>query len=212
MTTSPSPDWRLERTLWRRGYGVLAGVDEAGRGALAGPVVAAAVVLPYGDFPFRDSKTLAPAAREALAEEVRRHALAWAVGLASAAEVDRLNVLQATHLAARRALFTLAQRVAIDGLVTDFLRLPFPGPVLAIPKADAASVQVAAASLLAKTVRDALMRYLEERYPAYGFARHKGYGSSAHLRALSQHGPCPEHRRSFGPVRQRVTPLVGSRD
>ncbi|ADI15713.1 ribonuclease HII [Truepera radiovictrix] len=208
MTIPTPPDWRLEHTLWQRGYGVLAGVDEAGRGALAGPVVAAAVVLPRGDHPFRDSKTLSPAARETLAEEVRRRALAWAVGCASASEVDRLNVLQATHLAAQRALCALAGRVAVDGLVTDFLKLPFPGPVLAVPKADATSVQVAAASLLAKTVRDALMRRLGERYPAYGFARHKGYGSSTHLRALAAHGPCPEHRRSFGPVQRCLTPAA----
>jgi ribonuclease HII len=192
------PDWRLEHSLWNLGYALTGGIDEAGRGALAGPVAAAVVLLPCRDYPFNDSKQLTPARRELLAEQVKAEALAWALGWASAAEVDALNVLRATHLAARRALAQLHLRPA--ALVTDYLRLAFSGPVLAVPKADARSIQVAAASILAKTARDARMRTLAERYPPYGFEHHKGYGSAAHLRALEQHGPSPEHRRSFRPV------------
>lgn len=198
------PGWGLEQTLWARGYACVAGIDEAGRGALAGPVVAAAVVLPIGPYPFDDSKKLTPGMRELLATEVRRAALAWGIGLASAAEVDRLNVLQATHLAAQRALAVLGPQLTPDALVTDFLKLTYPGPVLAPPRADATSVQVAAASILAKTVRDHLMRTLDARDPRYAFASHKGYGAPAHLRALREHGPCAQHRLSFAPVARAV--------
>lgn len=194
------PGWTLERTLWTRGYARVAGVDEAGRGALAGPVVAAAVLLPYGEYPFDDSKKLSPAVREVFAAEVKRCALAWGVGLSSAAEVDVLNVLRATHLAAQRALSALAYTTPFDALVTDYLQLSFAGPVAAPPRADAASLQVAAASIIAKTTRDRLMTRLHERDPRYGFASHKGYGAPAHLRALSKYGPSPQHRLSFAPV------------
>jgi len=193
------PGWGLERTLWSRGYACVAGVDEAGRGALAGPVVVAAVVLPYGAHPFDDSKKLTPDVRVALAHEVKRCALAWGVGMASVAEVDALNPLRATHLAAQRAL-ALILRVPLDALVTDYLKLAFPGPVAAPPRADSSSVQVAAASILAKTARDRLMVSLHGRDPRYGFAAHKGYGAPAHLRALSEHGPSAQHRLSFAPV------------
>lgn len=200
------PGWTLERTLWTRGYARVAGVDEAGRGALAGPVVAAAVLLSYGDYPFDDSKKLPPAARDVLAAEVKRCALAWGVGLASAAEVDALNVLRATHLAAQRALSALAYTTPFDALVTDYLKLSFVGPVAAPPRADAASFQVAAASIVAKTTRDSLMTHLHEHDPRYGFASHKGYGAPVHLRALSQYGPSPQHRLSFAPVARCLTP------
>ena len=185
----------------------MAGVDEAGRGALAGPVVAAAVVLPYRfDYPFRDSKTLSAAQRERLADEVKAVALEWAVGTASAEEVDALNVLQATHLAAARALAALSTfGTEPQALVTDFLKLSFgtpPKPVIAVPRGESRSYGVAAASLLAKTARDDFMRELSEAFPGYGFARHKGYGSPEHLRALQKLGPCPAHRLSFRPVAQ----------
>ena len=193
-------DWRLERPLWRLGYTPLAGVDEAGRGALAGPVVVAAVVLPCGSYPFDDSKLLSARARERLAAEIERVALACGVGVATAQEVDAFNVLRATHLAAKRALEQLSPSPA--ALVTDYLALAWPGPVLAPAKADATSVQVAAASILAKTARDAVMLELEARYPGYGFARHKGYGAPSHLAALARLGPTPEHRLSFRPVAQ----------
>ncbi len=178
---------------------LVAGVDEAGRGALCGPVVAAAVILPAGgERPYRDSKTLSAARRAELAERLRAEAVAFAVGFASAAEVDALNVLAATKLAARRALETLDPQP--DGLVTDYLRLGLQLPELAVAAADARSYQVAAASVLAKTVRDAHMVQLAASYPGYGLERHKGYGVREHLRALALLGPCPEHRKSFGPV------------
>lgn len=194
------PGWELERALWSRGYACTAGVDEAGRGALAGPVVAAVVVLPYGDYPFDDSKRLTPRVREELARQIRRVALAWAVGTASAAEVDALNVLRATHLAAQRALEILAYTARCDALVTDYLKLTFRGPVLSPPRADATSLQVAAASILAKTTRDAFMLELDAVFPHYGFASHKGYGAPVHLSALAKHGVTAQHRRTFAPV------------
>lgn len=192
----------MEASLWQRGYTPVAGLDEAGRGALAGPVVAAVVLLPVADYTFRDSKTLSPARREVLAAEVKAVALAWAVGLASAQEVDSLNVLQATHLASHRALDALGARLC--GLVTDYLRLEPPYPVLAVAKGEAHSLQIAAASLVAKTHRDDLMREAARRYPQYGFASHKGYGSARHLDALARFGPCSLHRRSFRPVAAAV--------
>ena len=196
-----TPDWTLESQLWQCGYSPVAGIDEAGRGALAGPVVAAAVILPVGDYAFRDSKTLSSGARASLADEVKRSALAWSIGLATAQEVDKLNVLRATHLAAKRALKSLT--LSPSALVTDYLWLNVPYPVLAVAKGDSRSLQIAAASILAKTHRDALMRRYAEDYPAYGFENNKGYGAPVHLDGLDQHGPCDIHRRSFRPVAQR---------
>jgi ribonuclease HII len=209
-----SPDWRLERALWKRGFSPVAGVDEAGRGALAGPVVAAAVILPQADYPFIDSKALTARERELLALEIRARVLAWAVAQATAREVDRLNILRATHVAAGRALAALGGagcegllawggRLEPAALVTDYLKLDFKGPVLAPPKAESLSLQAAAASILAKTVRDALMLELAGSYPAYDFAANKGYGSPRHLRGLAERGPSPEHRLSYRPVAQR---------
>jgi ribonuclease HII len=196
------PGWAFEARLWAAGHTPVAGVDEAGRGALAGPVVAAAVILPPGSHPFRDSKTVAPAARERLAQQVRATAIAWAVGRAEAEEVDARGVAEATRRAARRALAGLSVRPA--GLVTDWLVLPGRWAVLAPARADARSLQAAAASLLAKTARDRWMREVAEaRWPGYGFAGHKGYGAPTHLRALARLGPCEAHRRSFAPVAQR---------
>lgn len=197
----PPPSWSLEAVLWERGFSPVAGVDEAGRGALAGPVVAAAVILPPGEHPYRDSKVLSASRREALAVRVRATALAWCVGEASREEIDRLNILGATRLAARRAVAGLAA-AAPSALVTDYLRLGAGLAELAVPRADGRSLQVAAASILAKTARDARMRKLAELHPGYGFEAHKGYGSAAHLAALARLGPCPEHRRSFAPVAQ----------
>ncbi|GEM87467.1 ribonuclease HII [Meiothermus granaticius] len=189
-----------EATWWAQGLRV-AGVDEAGRGAWAGPVVAAAVILPgTGRYPFRDSKTLSPAQREELRLEVQAVALAWGVGFASAAEVDTVGVLRATHLAAARALEQLAPRP--QALLTDYLKLSTELPLLAPAKADRDSPSVAAASILAKVARDRYMLELSLTYPQYGFAAHKGYGTPAHLQALHRFGPCDQHRRSFAPVAQ----------
>jgi ribonuclease HII len=201
-----APDWSLENDLWIEGYRLVAGVDEAGRGALAGPVVAAAVVLPVTVHPFVDSKTVHAGERERLAALVRDRAIAWAVGEASAAEVDAVNVLAATKLAAERALRALPVRP--DAVVTDFLPLDpdrlaaWGGPrgQRTPARADSRSFQVAAASIVAKVHRDALMCAAAVRWPGYAFDRNKGYGARVHLDALALHGPCPWHRRSFRPV------------
>lgn len=194
-----------ELAWWRQGLRV-GGVDEAGRGALAGPVAAGAVILPPGAYPFRDSKTLSAKQRERLEGQIQQVALAYAVGFASAAEVDQLGVLKATHLAAGRALEQL--QLEPQALVTDYLRLSTPLPLLAPAKADRDSPTVAAASILAKLARDRYMLELEERFPGYGLALHKGYGTAAHLEALSRLGPCSEHRLSFAPLAGARIPRV----
>lgn len=190
----------LEAAWWAAGLQV-AGIDEAGRGALAGPVVAAAVVLPPApNYPFRDSKTLSAAQRQTLEALVMQVALGYALGQAEASEVDTLGVLAATHLAAQRALQALP--VVPQALLTDYLRLSTVLPLQAPPKADRDSPTVAAASILAKQERDRLMEQWHQVYPSYGFAQHKGYGTAQHLNALRRWGPCPQHRRSFAPVAQ----------
>ncbi|MBB5235467.1 ribonuclease HII [Deinococcus budaensis] len=195
-----TPDWAFEREHWRRGHFRVAGVDEAGRGAWAGPVTVAAVILPGSaqDYPFRDSKQLSAAQRDRFAQEVRRVALAWAVEHAWPEEIGRLNILGATHAAAHRALERLDPPP--QALLTDYLRLRTPLPLSAPPRADALSYTVAAASLLAKTERDRVMTELDREYPGYGFAAHKGYGAPAHRAALADLGVSPVHRRSFAPV------------
>ncbi len=190
----------LERTFWNDGLAV-AGVDEAGRGALAGPLLVAAVVLPPGRYPFRDSKKLSPRQRELLLDRLLASARAWAVAVASAAEVDRLGVLAATHRAAYRALARL--RVEPQAVVSDYLFLDLETPLLAPPRAEDKSPNVAAASILAKVVRDRYMLGLHQRCPQYNFAANKGYGTAEHLSALQAWGPCPAHRRSFAPVAQK---------
>ncbi|MCS7059365.1 MAG: ribonuclease HII [Meiothermus sp.] len=197
----------LEAEWWAMGLRV-AGVDEAGRGAWAGPVVAAAVILPGpGPYPFADSKALSPAQREALEVLARRTALAFGIGWAEAAEVDQLGILEATHRAALRALAQLHPKP--HALLTDYLHLKAwrdyaeaPSYFRSPPKADQRSPSVAAASILAKVARDRYMQALELRYPGYGFDRNKGYGTPEHRAALRRLGPCPEHRRSFAPLRR----------
>jgi ribonuclease HII len=194
------PDWGLEAELWARGVTPVAGVDEAGRGALAGPVVAAAVILPLGTHPYRDSKTLPPERRAELAERIRCEALAWGVGCAEPREIDELNVLKATHVAARRALVELRRTLSPAGLVTDYLWLEDRATVLPVAQADCRSYQAAAAGILAKVTRDALMCELACEHPGYGFEQNKGYGAPVHLAALEELGPCCVHRASFAPV------------
>ena len=188
---------------------VIAGVDEAGRGPLAGPVVAAAVILPPEeefDLPVNDSKALDEALREELGEQLRSDPrVVWAVAERSAGAIDRINILRATHEAMREAVMSL--KVHPDMAFVDGLRVrDFPVEARFIVKGDAQSASVAAASIIAKTHRDHLMVELDKVYPGYGFAQHKGYGTAQHLEALRKLGPCPEHRRTFGPVARIISP------
>jgi ribonuclease HII len=183
--------------------GLLAGVDEAGRGPLAGPVVAAAVILDdlHPISGLNDSKKLSPLRRDALYDEIRSKALCCSVAQASVEEIDRLNILQATLLAMRRAvegLRLLPAKVLVDGN-----RLPVLGVLAeAVVRGDATVPAISAASIVAKVTRDRWCADLDQRFPQYGFAAHKGYGTAEHLDALRKHGACPEHRRSFSPVAQ----------
>ncbi|TJZ76160.1 ribonuclease HII [Chitiniphilus eburneus] len=181
----------------------LCGVDEAGRGPLAGSVFAAAVVLPdgHGIVGLNDSKKLTERRREALFPQIQQRALAWAIAEASREEIDRLNILHATMLAMERAVAALSlvpHKVLIDGN-----RIPkgLTLPAEAIVEGDAKVEAISAASILAKVARDRALLALDIRYPGYGFARHKGYPTAEHLAALGRLGPCPEHRQSFAPVR-----------
>ncbi|HET9820351.1 MAG TPA: ribonuclease HII [Burkholderiaceae bacterium] len=185
--------------------GLLAGVDEVGRGPLAGPVVAAAVILddlqPIRGL--RDSKALGPATRERLAAEIRAKALCVSLAEASVEEIDRLNILQATLLAMQRAVERL--RLTPSHVLVDGNRLPkLKVPAEAIVKGDARVPAIAAASIVAKVHRDALLRAMHEAHPQYGFAEHKGYPTPEHLAALRAHGPCAAHRCSFAPVREAL--------
>jgi ribonuclease HII len=188
---------------------MVAGVDEVGRGPLAGPVVAAAVILdlkkPIDGL--ADSKSLSPARRERLAKDIRERAVSWALGRAEVAEIDRLNILQASLLAMRRAVESLS--VAPRCVLVDGNRVPLiPYPAQAIIKGDARVAVIGAASILAKVARDGEMQRLDADYPGYGFARHKGYGTKEHLAALARLGVTPLHRRSFAPVRDRLAAEV----
>ncbi|MDA8211097.1 MAG: ribonuclease HII [Clostridia bacterium] len=189
---------RLERDLWSQGARLVAGVDEVGRGPLAGPVVAGAVILPPGCriFGLDDSKKLSEKKREALYEEIKQVAVAWGIGMASVEEIDRVNILQATYLAMQRALAGLEQkpqRLLVDALSIPKVNIPQNG----IIGGDGLSLSIAAASVMAKVTRDRLMTGLHEVYPDYGFARHKGYGTQEHLEAIQTKGLSSIHRRSF---------------
>jgi len=186
--------------------GLVAGVDEAGRGPLAGPVAVAAVILDpaHPIDGLDDSKKLTEARREALAPLIRERALAWHVEFVEAGEIDDLNILQATLAGMRRALLGLAPAPTFARIDGNRLPKGLPCPAEALIGGDALDSAIMAASILAKTARDARLRELDVEFPQYGFARHKGYPSPGHLAALREHGPCPAHRRSYAPVRRAL--------
>lgn len=200
---------RYERQAYHNQATRVAGIDEAGRGPLAGPVVAAAVVLPraFRHDSLNDSKQLTARQRDRLFDELTANAdIAWTTGIASVEEIDRLNILRATWLAMQRAVDGLIpppDHVLIDGLPVKTIRIA----QTAIVGGDGKSFSIAAASVIAKVTRDRLMLALHAQYPQYNFAKHKGYGTAEHLAALQQHGPSPVHRSSFAPVRH-VTAMV----
>lgn len=201
-----NPNLRLEREFWRRGYEWIAGVDEVGRGAWAGPVVAGAIILPrYARIPrelrpVRDSKLLSPNQRQRLVEPIHAAACSFGLGTASHEEVDRFGIVPATIIAMTRALAALDPppvALLIDALFLPNLKVPQRG----IIHGDQLSLSIACASILAKVARDQLMVELEGEFPGYGFARHKGYGTAQHRAALSKLGASPAHRISFAPLR-----------
>lgn len=182
----------------RKGFHMIAGVDEAGRGPLAGPVVAAAVILPQTAFipGLNDSKKLSPEKREAIFDSIKTNSISIGIGMAQPEKIDRFNILRATHMAmseAAQALKPLPDFVLVDGNLLPHL----PVPAKALISGDALSVSVAAASIVAKVTRDRMMVDLDKLYPQYGFAKHKGYGTREHIQAIKEHGLCPIHRKSF---------------
>lgn len=196
--------WAYEKLAWAEGYVHVAGLDEAGRGPLAGPVVAAAVVLPQGfDIDgIGDSKAMTAKARERMFERITAEAL-FGVGIVGPEVIDRINILRANDAAMRAALKELG--AAFDFILVDGRPVPdLPALSRAIVKGDSLSVSIGAASIIAKVTRDRIMVELDRQYPEYGFAGHKGYGCRSHIEALDKHGPCPCHRRSFSPVAERI--------
>jgi ribonuclease HII len=192
----------FEEAARARGFTLIGGIDEVGRGPLAGPVVAACVVTqgPLMLTGLDDSKRVRPELREELAEAIKARAVAWAIGEASVVEIERINIYHASILAMERALAGLG--LVPEYLLTDAVRIKsFTGEQLPVIKGDTKCATVAAASIIAKVHRDKLLVELDRAFPAYGFAAHKGYATAQHLEALQQHGPCDEHRRGFLPVR-----------
>jgi len=208
------PHLRHENALWVNGALWIAGIDEAGRGALAGPVSAAAVILPKlssiaQDLEgVRDSKIMTPTQRESWMVIIKETAVSFGVGLASAQEIDTLGIISATRIAASRAINNLA--IDPDWLLLDYLHLPdIPILQISLIKGDMRSLSIAAASVLAKTTRDAILIQLDDQYPGYGFAKHKGYGTKSHTEAIKRLGPSPVHRMSFAPIRRRTQDSMG---
>lgn len=200
------PSLEYEKALWAQGICYLAGIDEVGRGALAGPVYAAAVVLPSHEtilkelHGVRDSKQMRPAEREEWAPRIQEWALAWGIGWASSKEIDRYGIAPATKLASRRAIKKLA--VQPEHLLLDYIRLEKVAlPQTSLKHGDALCLSIAAASVIAKVARDAELCLLDQDYPLYGLAGHKGYATAEHRLAIQRHGPSPQHRRSFSPMR-----------
>ena len=217
MSAKSANRLEFERDLWSREFTLVAGVDEAGRGPLAGPVVAAAVILPAtwasGGYDARmvdlnDSKQLTEAQRENFFEIITTHPdLRYASAIVDAATIDRINILQATHRAMNEALAKLQpqpQHVLVDGRPVKSMKLP----QTALVKGDSLSYSIAAASVLAKVTRDRMMLEFDKKFPGYGFAIHKGYGVPQHLAAIEKLGPCPIHRMTFAPLKQKQTELL----
>jgi ribonuclease HII len=199
--TPPTAPYRFEGLAWRDGMARVAGLDEAGRGPLAGPVVAAAVVISPDRRIKRlaDSKLLTPERREALFTVIHERAVAVGVGIVDQLTIDRINILEATRVAMKLALANLS--VAPDLVITDFVALrDLPCPQRNLVDGDARCATVAAASIVAKVTRDRIMAEADKQFPEYGFARHKGYGTADHLAALDRYGPCALHRRTFSGV------------
>ena len=190
--------WEIEHSHFERGVKVICGVDEAGRGPLAGPVCAAAVILPPDlEIPgLNDSKKLTDKRRRELFPIIKEQAIAYGIGLAGHDEIDEINILQATYLAMERAIQALSVKPEL-ALIDGNRAKDFGIPVETVVKGDSRSASIAAASVLAKVTRDDLMLELAEQYPQYGFEIHKGYGTKAHYAALTEHGPCPIHRMTF---------------
>lgn len=203
---------RYEKEAWQSGAQLVCGVDEAGRGCLFGPVVAAAVILSPEDRirGLRDSKLLPEETRERLAGQIRKRALCWAYAAVDAAQIDMINILQASRLAMLNAVLQL--RPEPDFLLVDAISLDHPCGQRAIIHGDALSVSIAAASIIAKVERDRMMRELDTTYPQYALASNKGYGTRAHLAALIEHGPTPLHRMTFAPVRSAQEEFAFSDD
>ena len=200
----------FESMVFRRGYRQVAGIDEAGRGALAGPVVAAAVILPAGLIipGVDDSKKLSPAKREKMFDVIMETALSVGTGFGDHLLIDRINILQATLEAMKEAVLLLSDRpdfLLIDGI--SMVQIPIPQQT--IKKGDSASISIAAASIIAKVTRDRLMVEYDSRYPGYGFAEHKGYGCAAHMEAIAGLGPCEIHRKTFRGVKEHVDAVKG---
>lgn len=195
----------LENHLAAICKGMVCGVDEAGRGPWAGPVTAAAVILNPDDIPagLNDSKALTEKRREALMPVIKEKALAWGIGHASVEEIDEINILRATELAMQRAVAALSITPA-GALIDGNYKFNLPCKVDTAVGGDGLSLSIAAASILAKTTRDHMLVALDAEYPAYGFAKHKGYGSAQHRTALAEHGPCRQHRKSYAPIRALI--------
>lgn len=201
----------FERDLWSTGYQWIAGIDEVGRGPLAGPVVAGAVILPGGAWlpGIDDSKRISPANRRELAVLIKERAISWAIVEVDVEFIDKYNIRQASLEAMRRTVRGLSvqpDHLLVDGMSIPNLVIPQTGLI----RGDSRSASIAAASILAKVARDELMDYLDKVYPGYGFCRHKGYGTPEHLAALARLGPCPIHRFSFAPVRASVQTSGGT--
>jgi len=205
ISISPYPTIEIEKRLWQQGYTSIAGLDEAGRGAWAGPVYAAAVILPNDEhieqilYGLKDSKKLSAQQRERWRSCIQAASIAWAVASASCTEIDELGIAMATRKAMLRALKQLPY--PIDHLLIDYFHLKESAlPQTCLPKGDERCLSIAAASILAKTSRDAYMRELDEKYPLYGFAQHKGYGTAQHRATIQSEGLCEIHRLSFKPM------------